>query len=85
MVGAAVVLLDAQYLELSEWDLWRRTAVRIGVLILLLTGITWMVVRWSVTRPMARMAEWTKQLKTGQPWRHRRRPTRASSARSPPR
>ena len=51
VVGAAVVLLDAQFLELSEWDLWRRTAVRIGVLILLLTGITWLIVRWSVTRP----------------------------------
>src|SRR5262249_17259593 len=41
--------------------------VRLGVLILLLTGITWVLVRWTVTRPSARMAEWTKQLKTGQP------------------
>src|SRR5207245_937424 len=47
--------------------LWQRTAVRLGVLILLLTGITWVLVRWTVTRPIARMAEWTKQLKTGQP------------------
>ena len=30
VVGAAVVLLDAQILELSEWDLWRRTAVRMS-------------------------------------------------------
>jgi trehalose 6-phosphate synthase len=34
---------------------------------LLVTGITWAAVRWSVTRPMARIAEWTKQLKAGQP------------------
>ena len=67
VVGAAVVLLDAQVLELSEWDLWRRTAVRLGVLMLLLTGITLLVVRWSVTRPMARIAEWTRHLKSGQP------------------
>src|SRR5258705_13421857 len=67
VIGAAVVLLDAQFLELSEWDLWRRTAVRLGVLMLLLTGITWLVVRWSVTRPMARIAEWTRHLKSGQP------------------
>jgi trehalose-6-phosphate synthase/HAMP domain-containing protein len=66
-VGAAAVLLDAQYLEASEWNLWRRTAVRVGVLILFLTGITFMFVRWSVTRPIARMAEWTKRLKAGQP------------------
>ncbi|HEX2439477.1 MAG TPA: trehalose-6-phosphate synthase [Methylomirabilota bacterium] len=66
-IGAAAVFLDAEYLEASEWDLWQRTAVRIGVLMLLLTGITWIIVRWSVTRPMARIAEWTKQLKSGQP------------------
>jgi trehalose 6-phosphate synthase len=66
-LGAAVVLLDAQYLDEADWNLWRRTAVRIGILMLLVTGITWAAVRWSVTRPMARIAEWTKQLKAGQP------------------
>src|SRR5438093_1022818 len=39
-VGAAAVLLDAQYLEAGEWDLWRRTAVRMGVRMPLVTGIT---------------------------------------------
>ena len=66
-IGATAVLLDAQYLDAADWNLWRRTAVRIGVLMLLFTGITWAAVRWSVTRPMARIAEWTKQLKAGQP------------------
>src|SRR5207249_2568121 len=37
------------------------------VLMLLVPGITWLTVRWSVTRPMARIAEWTRQLKSGQP------------------
>ncbi len=67
VVGAAMVLLDAQFLEDQQWDLLRRSAVRLGVLILLLTGITWLLVRWTVTRPIARMAEWTKQLKAGEP------------------
>ena len=66
-IGAAAVLVDAQYLEASEWDLWQRSAVRIGVLMLLVTGITWGIVRWTVTQPMARIAEWTRQLKSGQP------------------
>jgi alpha,alpha-trehalose-phosphate synthase [UDP-forming] len=65
IVGAAAVLSDAQYLEQSEWNLWQRTAVRLGVLMLLLTGITWVVVRSSITRPIARIAEWTRQLKSG--------------------
>ena len=66
-IGAAAVLLDAESVETSEWDLWRRTGVRFGVLMLLVTGITWLTVRWSVTRPVARIAEWTRQLKSGQP------------------
>jgi len=67
IIGAAAVLLDAQFLEEQEWGLWRRSAARLGVLFLLLTGITWLLVRWTVTRPIARMAEWTKQLKVGEP------------------
>ena len=67
VIGAAATFLDADYLDTREWDLWRRTAVRLGVLILLLTTITWLLVRWTVTRPIARMAEWTKRLKLGEP------------------
>ncbi len=66
-IGAVAVLLDAETLELRELSLWRQTAIRIGLLILLLTGIAWALVRWTVTRPLARMAEWTKQLRAGQP------------------
>jgi trehalose-6-phosphate synthase len=66
-VGAAAVLIDAEPLETTEWDLWGRTGVRFGVLMLLVTGTTWLTVRWSVTRPVARIAEWTRQLKTGRP------------------
>jgi trehalose 6-phosphate synthase len=66
-VGAVAVVLDAEHLESRELSLWRQTAFRVGLLILLLTGIAWGLVRWTVTRPLARMAEWTKQLRGGQP------------------
>ena len=65
--GAVAVFLDADYLDRREWDLWRRTAVQLGVLILVLTLITWLLIRWTVTRPIARIAEWTKRLKSGEP------------------
>jgi trehalose 6-phosphate synthase len=67
VLGAAAVFLEASVLETQEWSFWRRSAVRLGVLILLLTSITWLLVRSTVTQPIARMAEWTKQLKTGRP------------------
>jgi trehalose 6-phosphate synthase len=66
-VGAVAIVLDAQFLDQYEWNLWRRTGVRTGILILLLTGVTFVFVRLTVARPIARMAEWTKQVKTGQP------------------
>jgi trehalose 6-phosphate synthase len=65
--GAVAVFLDAAYIETRAWDLWQRTAVQLGVLILILTLITWLLVRWTVTRPIARIAEWTKRLKSGEP------------------
>jgi trehalose 6-phosphate synthase len=66
-IGAVAVVLDAAQLEAREWSLWRLAAVRLGLLVLLLTTVAWALVRWTVTRPLARMAEWTKQLRSGHP------------------
>jgi alpha,alpha-trehalose-phosphate synthase [UDP-forming] len=66
-IGAVAVVLDAEQLEARELSLWRQAAVRVGLLVLLLTTVAWALVRWTVTRPLARMAEWTKQLRTGHP------------------
>ena len=66
-IGAVAVVLDAEQLESRELSLWRQAAVRVGLLVLLLTTVAWALVRWTVTRPLARMAEWTKQLRTGRP------------------
>jgi trehalose-6-phosphate synthase/HAMP domain-containing protein len=66
-VGAAAVVLDADHLERREWVLWQRTGVRFGVLMLFVSGITWLLVRWSIARPLARMTEWTKRVRAGRP------------------
>jgi trehalose 6-phosphate synthase len=66
-IGAVAVLLDAAQLEKREGSLWRLAAVRVGLLILLLTAVAWALVRWTVTQPLARMAEWTKLLRSGHP------------------
>ena len=66
-IGAVAVLINAEHLESRELSVWRQTGMRIGLLILLFTGLAWMLVRWTVTRPLARMAEWTKQLRGGHP------------------
>jgi trehalose 6-phosphate synthase len=65
--GVLAVFLDADHLAEAERALWRYNAIRFAVLAVVLSGITVLLVQLSVARPMARMAEWTKSLKTGRP------------------
>ena len=64
-IGALAVILDASQLAASERALWGQNALRFVVLAVVLSGITVLLLRLSVTRPIAKMAEWTKALKTG--------------------
>jgi trehalose 6-phosphate synthase len=65
--GALAVFLDASHLDATAWGLWRDHAVRFVVLGLVLSVITFVIVRISITYPMAKMAQWTKALRTGNP------------------
>jgi trehalose 6-phosphate synthase len=63
--GAVVVFIDASYIAAANWERWRYNAIRFVVLAVLLSLVTWVLVRVSITGPMARMAEWTKTLRRG--------------------
>jgi len=63
--GALVVFLDASDLETAEWELWRFNAIRFVVLALALALIALVVVRMSLTQPLAKMARWTKAVRRG--------------------
>jgi len=65
-VGALAVFLDASNLDAAEWALWRANALRFGVLAVVMSVNAFLVVRWTITDPMKRMAEWTRALRTGQ-------------------
>src|SRR3989449_2285900 len=64
-VGALAVFLDAEHLQAAEWDLWWRNALRFLALALVISLIALVLVRSSVTAPMAKMSEWTKALRAG--------------------
>src|SRR5213596_3430436 len=66
-VGALVVILDAAHLEGAAWNLLWRNALRFLALALVVSGIALVVVRSSVTQPMAKMSEWTRALRSGRP------------------
>src|SRR5262249_7028369 len=66
-VGAIVVLQDASHLERAEWDRWSYNAVRFLVLALVISIIIALVVKFSITRPMAEISQWTRALRSGRP------------------
>ncbi len=63
--GVLLILLDASQLELRVSDLWRPNAIRLVLLASVVSVLTLLVVRWSVTHPVGRMAEWARQLRAG--------------------
>ena len=63
--GALVIFLDASDLETAEWELWRLNAIRFVVLAVALALIALLVVRMSLTQPLAKMARWTKAVRRG--------------------
>src|SRR5438067_350508 len=72
VVSAGFAYLDVREERQRQMDALTRRATLVGSAVAeaserLVTGITWAVVRWSVTRPIARIAEWTKQMKAGRP------------------
>src|SRR5881296_1387753 len=66
-VGAVAVLLDASHLERAEWDRWTSNALRFLVLALVISIIAALVVKVSITRPMAEISQWTRALRSGRP------------------
>jgi len=66
-VGAIAVLQDASHLEHAEWDRWSYNAVRFLVLALVMSVIIALIVKFSITRPMAEISQWTRALRSGRP------------------
>ena len=66
IVGALVVFQDATYIQSQLAHIWRIAFFRVLVQVFLITLVTLLVVRWSIMGPIARMAEWMKQLRAGE-------------------
>ena len=65
--GALVIFYDAAHIDDRVSDLLRQNVVRFLVLAGVLSAIALVVVRWSITHPLRRMAEWAQQVRTGTP------------------
>jgi alpha,alpha-trehalose-phosphate synthase [UDP-forming] len=65
--GALIVVADAGYIRSQGYDVWRRSFVRIAEMVLLISIVTFVMVRWFLMRPMMRVAERLRKLRSGHP------------------
>jgi len=66
-VAALAIYLDASPVTRAEWAIWRQNGIRFLALGIVLSGIAMLIVRFSITRPLARMTRWTRALRRGHP------------------
>ncbi|MGB7630340.1 MAG: trehalose-6-phosphate synthase [Candidatus Deferrimicrobium sp.] len=64
-IGVLTLFHDASYIDIRLVEIWRDNLFRFLILSVLVVGITLIVVRWSITGPIAQMAGWIKELRTG--------------------
>ncbi|HZL98006.1 MAG TPA: hypothetical protein VFB91_04780, partial [Terriglobales bacterium] len=64
-IGALTLFHDASYTDVRLAEIWKHNLIRFLILSVLIVAITLIVVRWSITGPIAQMAGWIKELRTG--------------------
>jgi len=62
--GALTTFNDISYIDIRLHEIWKDNILRFFTLSLLVALSTVLVVRWSITGPIARLAEWMRELRT---------------------
>jgi trehalose-6-phosphate synthase len=65
VVGDLVVVHDVSYIRADILLVWRRSFFRVLAQVFLIVFITLLIVRWSITGPIARASLWIRALHTG--------------------
>jgi trehalose 6-phosphate synthase len=66
-LGVLAVVHDAGFIDARLAQIWTDSFVRLLTYAFMIAVTTLIVVRWSIEGPIARMAEWMKQLRLGHP------------------
>jgi trehalose 6-phosphate synthase len=66
MIGGIMVVYDSSYIRAQILRAWSSVFIRIALQVLVIVALTLLIVRWSLTGPILRVAEWVKALRTGQ-------------------
>ncbi len=65
-IGVLTLFHDASYIDVRLNEIWKQNLIRFLILSLLIVAITVLVVRWSVTGPIAQIAAWIRDLRMGE-------------------
>jgi len=65
LLGALAVVHDVSYIRAQSLLVWRQAFFRVLAQVFLIVLITLLIVRWSITGPIARAALWMRALRTG--------------------
>jgi trehalose-6-phosphate synthase len=65
VAGGLAIVEDAGYIQDEGWRMWRQIFLRVLLEALLIVLLTLLVIRWSITGPIARAAQWMHALRTG--------------------
>jgi len=65
IIGGLALVHDAGYIRAQILLVWRQSFLRVLVQVFLIVFVTLLIVRWSITGPIARAAQWMQALRTG--------------------
>ena len=65
VIGAIAIFQDAANLASRQASVWWHTIANLAVQTVIILIVTVLVVRWSLRRPLRRMAQWMEDLRTG--------------------
>ncbi len=65
IIGGLAIFHDASYIDTRRAALWRRALTGVAVQTVLIVCVTLLILRWSLRRPLARLAIWLHDLRTG--------------------
>jgi trehalose 6-phosphate synthase len=65
--GVLVVLEDASHIRGEASEVWRQSFLRIAASVVLIVGVTILMIRWFLLRPVTRLAERLRLLRMGNP------------------
>ena len=81
VIGGLAIVRDTGYIAAQTRRVWRDVLPRVAEMVLIAL-VTLLIVRWSLSGPIARAAQWMRALRTGRAW-HAIRPFQTGTFFSP--